>query len=138
MRRHEFNWWVGLMGFVIFLLTLAIVIYGVIADRGSGSEAGLRLVLGVVFAGMAFLPYGLLRLAARRTGLQLAALIAAVICFGLDIALRIAVVFFSRSSTDAVALALFPLWLAAGALGVWVMLELWNFRHVRARGPMKV
>lgn len=127
MRRQEPTWWIGLLGLVVFLYTLAIIIYLLIADPNSESDLVLRLGVGLLFSSFAFLPYGLLQLAARRSGLALAALIGAVVCFGLDIALRTGVIFFPQSSTDAVALALFPFWLAAVALVVWAMLVVWKY-----------
>jgi hypothetical protein len=127
MRRPVLTWWIALLGLLVSLTTLAIGIYGLVADPDRDSEVVSRLGFGLLISGITFLPYGLLWLAARRTGLGLAALIVAVVCFGLDIALRTGLVFFPQSSTDAVALLFFLFWLAAVALVAWAILEVWNY-----------
>jgi len=121
------------MGGVIFFGNYGVIIYFFIMEAPAIWKEGLssffadlliRLVLGIIFGGIALLPYYIGSVASKR--LRLSALFF-VVCLGvfiLDVWLRIYVLFFPDSSTASLALVFSPFSLAVPVALVWGFVSL--------------
>jgi hypothetical protein len=105
--------------FLIELMSPGVDALDMLAGEGV-TRLGATLALIV----LTFLPYWLLGLAASHKPLGEVGLFLAVGYFVVDVAVRVRLIFFPQSSTDAVGLFFFPMWAIAVAAGIWLIAKL--------------